>query len=347
MAIAIVVASARAGLARRGAARWGAGALVLLLLLAVPLLITNQYHLAIIKQLGITVILTLGFNLIFGYTGQLSLAHATFYGIGAYGPAILITKLGWPIWLAVPVTLALCAAIAVVVGIPTLRLAGYYLAVATLALATLAEVVVWQWQDLTSGAYGIQNIDPVVIFGTPLKGANYYYVILGSVLLVLLLQRNLMASRIGRAFLAIRESESAAAAVGIGVAYYKVLAFAISAVLAATAGVVYTFDYLYVNPFMFGLENTFLWLFMVLVGGLGSAAGTVVGTILLGLIPEVFAFVGEYYILVYGLVMILVVLFFPTGLIGIAARLGALRPGRQGASTLAPGGELAPATERG
>jgi branched-chain amino acid transport system permease protein len=295
-------------------------AVVIVGALLLPVLLQNPYHATVAKNLVVTIIVTLGFSLLFGFTGQLSLAHAAFYAIGAYGPPILMNKAGFPLPLAVLCAWLIAAVAAVIVGIPTLRLAGYYLAVGTLALAILSETVLNQWTDLTGGAMGITDVQPIMIGDFAVRGQAFFWLALAVAIAVYLFLRNVLHSRVGRAFLAIRESESAAAAVGINVAFYKVLAFVISSVIAAIGGTLYAFNLLYVNPFLVSLDNAFIWLFMVLVGGLGSLAGTMLGTAVLYLIPEVFSFLSEYYVLVSGVVMIFVMLFAPGGMIRLFDR---------------------------
>lgn len=290
------------------------------IVLALPLLLQDAFHATVAKNLIITCIVTLGFSLLFGFTGQLSLAHAAFYGVGAYAPPILMNKLNVPLPLAVIGAWVLAGILAVLVGIPTLRLAGFYLAVGTLALAILVETILNQWTDLTGGAMGISTIQPILIGDFEVRGQAYFWVIAVAGILVYFFLRNVLHSRLGRAFLAIRESESAAAAVGIDVAGYKVLVFVISSVVAAIGGTLYAFNLLYVNPFLVSLDNVFIWLFMVLVGGLGSLGGTLLGTIVLYLIPEVFSFLSEYYVLVSGVVMIFVMLFAPGGMVRLFDR---------------------------
>ena len=285
--------------------------------IAAPALVGNPYYISVMTNTAIAVMLTLSMNLVNGISGQFSLAHAMFYGLGAYIPALLALRLGIDPWLGLPIAVAATAAVAVAIGIPVLRLRGYYLAVATLAFALFVELFVRQATDVTGGAYGLQNLPPLKLFGLTIKGTSYLVVAIVAVLLTYVALENLRASTLGRSIMAARDSAPAAAAAGIDVAKVRVAAFAISAGIAGLAGWTQAFFSLNLTPHLFSTELTFLWIFMVLIGGMGHTTGVILGTIFLTIAPELLGFATTQQVLALGIIMIVVALFAPRGLGGL------------------------------
>jgi branched-chain amino acid transport system permease protein len=274
------------------------------------------------RKLLLWVSLALSFNFLFAIAGQLAFSHFSFYGIGAYCIVILVTQFGLPLWLAVPATLAVCVAISVVVAFPATRLEGFYLALASLAFAQLFVVVLNEGGALTGATGGLANYRLPEVFGTRLTGASYTPVIVVVLLLTLAILWRLDRSWFGRACRAVRDNEEAAVAMGINVRRTKVLAYACTSALAGAAGMVYAFVDNNINPQVFAVDNAFLLLFMVLVGGAGRHAGAVVGAVLLYVLPYLLSpLIGHHHALVFGLVMVLVVMFQPKGLIALWDRL--------------------------
>ena len=296
-------------LLRRRAA-WLGGIAVLLL---VPVFIRQPYHITICVNLFITIMLTLSMNFVVGFSGQWSFAHAAFFGAGAYIPAILATKLGVSPWLGFPIGVVCVVGVATLVGVPIVRLRGYYLAVCTLALGLLTEVFVRQATDITGGGYGIQRIPPLELFGTPLRGAAYYPIAFAGVALTGLLLSNLMRSPLGHAIIATRDNPEAASAAGIDVARMKLFAFVLAAGLAGSAGWIHAFYYLGLDGSILTTDRAFLWMFMVFIGGLGRPAGVVLGTVFLVLAPELLGFFAQNQVLWVGILMLAVALFAPRG----------------------------------
>jgi branched-chain amino acid transport system permease protein len=295
--------------------------IVLVLVVAYPLAFRDGFHITIAVNVGVALILTLSMNLVIGFSGQFSLAHAAFFGIGGYVPAILARDLGLSPWLGLPIAVSAGVLIAIIIGIPVVRLRGYYLAVATFAFSFFVEIVARQATELTGGAYGIQNLSAPSLFGAPLQGALYYPLVVVAVLVTLAVLGNLMRSPLGGAIRATRDHPGAASAAGINPAHMRLLAFVVAAGFAALAGWLQAFYFRNLNPLMLLPEWNFVWLFMVFIGGLGHVRGVIAGTILLTVAPEFLGFATEQTILATGVLMVLVALFAPRGLGGLIDRL--------------------------
>jgi len=292
---------------------------------------TDQY-----RKLMLWVALALGFNFLFGIAGQVAFSHFAFYGIGAYSVVILTFKVGLPIPVSIVLGLGLCGLLAIAVGIAATRLEGFYLALATLAFAQLFIVVLVEGGSFTGGAGGVANYKlPVIEIGSwnfALTGPFYTSLIALMLLATFYILLRLDRSYFGRACRAIRDNPEAAAAMGVDVARTKIAVFAVTSVLAGAAGMTYAFVDNIVNPPVFGLENVFLLLFMVIIGGSGRHSGAIIGAILLYLMPFVLApLIGHHHALVFGIVMLAAMLFRSDGLIGLYDSLRARRAARSGA----------------
>jgi len=293
-------------------------------LVAVLPLAANPYHLTVAVNLCITLILTLSLNFVVGNSGQFHLSHVAFFGTGAYVSAILAKQCHVSPWLCLPCAVFAVAILAALIGLPVTRLKGLYLAVATLAFSFFVEVLVNQGGALTGGGYGIQDIPPATIFAARLSAKSFYLVALGAVVMTIVIINNLLHSKFGREIVASRDHPNAAAAAGINPAATKLLVLVIAASFAALAGWLHTFYYLTLNPILLSPELTFVWFFMVLVGGLGSMTGVVLGTMLLTLVPEFLGFAAGQTVLVIGILLIAVTLFAPRGLAGLLSDLAKL-----------------------
>jgi branched-chain amino acid transport system permease protein len=291
----------------------------------------GAYQNDIYRKLLLWITLALSYNFLFGIAGQVAFSHFSFYGIGAYAVVILVTQAGLPLPLAVLGTLAICVALALAVAIPATRLEGFYLALATLAFAQLFIVVLNEGGRFTGGTGGLANYRLPELFGWRIVGPWYTVVIVLLFLGTLAVLWRLDHSWFGRACRAVRDDPEAAEAMGIDLRRTRILAYAITSALAGTAGMVYAFVDNTVNPAIFGLENAFLLLFMVIVGGSGRPAGAILGAVLLYLMPFVLSpLIGHHHALVFGLVMVLAVMFQPKGLIGLWDRFG-VKPRAEGA----------------
>ena len=296
---------------------WVAAAVVLS---AVAFFLSGYYN-DVYRKLLLWIALALSYNFLFGISGQVAFSHFAFYGIGAYAVVIFLFQVGMPLPLAIAAGMLVCTAIALVVAIPATRLEGFYLALATLALAQLFIVVLNEGGAITGGTGGLVNYRLPAIFGARIAGPWYTVVIVVLVLATYALLARLDRSWFGRACRAVRDNPEAAAAMGVNVARTKVIAFTLTSVLAGIAGMVYAFVDNTVNPPIFGLENAFLLLFMVIIGGAGRHAGAIVGAVLLYLLPFVLSpLIGHHHALVFGALMVVVILLQPRGLIGLYDR---------------------------
>jgi branched-chain amino acid transport system permease protein len=269
---------------------------------------------------GINAILALGLSLFLGFAGQVSLGHAAFFGIGAYTTAILTTRYAFPTFGAFWASAATAALAAYLVGKPILKLKGFFLALATLGFGEIFLVIVRESAGLTGGVIGIFNIPWFSVagfsFDTYLK---QYYLTLGVLLGLFLYSKNLVRSKIGRAFLSVAASEEAASTVGIKVARIKIGAFVLGAVFAGFAGSLFTCIMSTTNPEAFSLNLSVLLVMMVILGGMGTLYGPIFGSILLTWLVDILGKYQEFSLPIYGVILILLLIFFPDG---IGTRLG-------------------------
>ncbi len=311
-------------LAKHGGHRFWYGAL-LLLLLAAPW-VMPEYWVAQLTFVLIYAIVGLGLMLLAGFTGLFSLGHAAFLGVGAYTEAVLANA-GWPFPITLACAAGLSAAAGVVVGLPALRVKGIYLGMATLAFGFIVEEGMARWESVTHGNAGL-SVEPASLGNWQLDGAtDFYFLCLVLVVLSTLGVLNLLRSSTGRAFVAIRDSEISAQSMGINLARYKTLSFALSAALAGLGGALYAHKIQFLTPDQFGILQSIDLLLMVVIGGLGSVHGAFLGAIFLIVMPQLIALAKDYLPAaigqatglqgtVYGLVLIAFVLFEPMGLYG-------------------------------
>jgi branched-chain amino acid transport system permease protein len=272
---------------------------------------------------GIFAVLALSLNLLLGYTGQLSLGHAAFFGIGAYASALLSVKLEWSPWLGLLAAIALPAIAGWIIGRLALKLRGAYFVLLTISFAGCVSLVSVNWMDLTNGPLGIPGVPPVEIAlpGLPslsLRSKSaYYYLVLGAVALAYLVCRALVRSRVGRALVALRENETLAVSVGIDATHYLVLAAVWSAAMAGFAGGLYAHYTRFVSPEVFLFTYTVTMVIMVVAGGKGTLAGPVVGAVLFTALPEALRELTSYQwqMLLYGALLVAVLFFMPEGIV--------------------------------
>jgi branched-chain amino acid transport system permease protein len=288
---------------------------------AVPWLLPNQYLVHVGVLAGLHVILAVGLNLVVGYAGQVSLGHAGFYGLGAYVSAVLSVRYGLSPWLGAPVAAAATGALAYVVGIPTLRLKSYYLGMATLGIGLVLQLAFVQLHGITGGSSGLAGILPWDLGRLHLVTAtHHYWLVWAAAALALWLARNLVNSRVGRVLRALGESEAAAEAMGVDTAAEKRRVFVLSAVYASLAGSLYAHYITVISPEIYSFLFSVVLVLMVAVGGIGLYWGAVVGAVLLTILPEALRKFGDWEVPLYGLVMIVVMLFLPRGIAGLFAR---------------------------
>lgn len=287
---------------------------------SLPFFLRNNYHLMVLNISALNILVVIGLNLLIGFAGQISLGHAAFFGLGAYLSGILTATYGFPIWPTVLLAMALTAGVAFVIGIPTLKLEGHYLVMATLGFNVIVYIVMLQLEPVTGGPSGFAGIPRLEWSGFLFDSDRKYYYLLWAISIgALLLSLNLIHSRVGRAMAALRQNEIAARCAGIDTEAYKVKIFVLSAVLASLAGSLYAHYITFISPGTFSFFYSLQVVTMVLVGGMGSLWGSVFGALLLTLLPEALHAVKEYNVLVYGLILMGVLVFFPHGLLtGIA-----------------------------
>lgn len=306
-------------------------AIGLLLLFTVVPLFASPYMIYVLNMIGIAAIAATGLNILVGFTGQISLGHGAFFGVGAYAGAIFATALHLPMFLSIPLAGFVTAGIGMIFGIPSGRLKGLYLTIATLAGQFIIEYLLIHWESLTKGTMGI-TLPPVRIPGFPAMGdVGFYYIIFMAVVAMVWMAVNLMRTRYGRAFIAIRDNDRAAEGMGIPIFPYKLLSFGISSFYAGFAGALWAFymGSITAEPFNLGLSVEYI--AMVIIGGLGSLSGSVFGAVFITLLNESLRFGTEMLMntglvsqsglnvaplreFVFGLAIVLFILFEPRGL---------------------------------
>ena len=282
---------------------------------AVGMLVDNAYYLQVMIFIGVNTLLALSLNMLMGYAGQISLGHAAFFGIGAYTTAVLSTTYNISPWLSLPAAIFMGIAIAYIVGIPTLRLTGYYLAMGTLGFGIIVNIVFREWYSVTGGASGFVGIPPLsvgnFVFDTD---RSYFFLVWGVVVFFFIICRRIIDSRVGRALRAIHDGEHAAAAMGVNIAKMKLRIFVLSAAMASLAGFLYAHQVYFISPGTFDFLASIRLVTMVVIGGMASIWGSLLGASLLTLLPEWLHAFADYEMMVYGLVLMLVMIFLPQGL---------------------------------
>lgn len=283
--------------------------------------IAGGYLLTVVGFAAIYAIFVTGLNLFMGYTGQVSFGQNAFAGVAGYTSAVLTATYGWEPLVALPLGVGGAGLLALIIGYPTLRLRGHYLAMATLALGLIVYEIAVQWQPVTRGYMGIAAIPPIGI-GT-LQAASERQslaVVIGVLVLAVWVTARLRASRFGNALAAIAGSEDAARSLGIDVEHYKLAAFVIAAVYAALAGSLFVHFVGFVSPEVFGLHMVVLAFTMLYVGGIGTLYGPVAGAVIISLLPETFRGFKEYQDLAYGAALILLLIYAPRGIASFVRR---------------------------
>ncbi len=308
--------------------RWGAIVCLVVFFLGLPLLIQERYFLHILVMSGIYIILSLSWNLLAGFTGQLNLGHAAFFGIGSYTSALLAMKAGISPWIGLFLGGSAAAVFGFLLGIPSLRLSGPYLAITTIGFSEILRLVATNWVDLTRGSLGLSGIpmlDPISIGGSTIRfysEPQYYYVVLASVAFAPVCIHRLTHSAFGYSLQALRDDEVGAQSIGIHTSAFKLATFTISAFFAGFAGALYAHFARLVSPEAMSLHLTFDVLTMALFGGLGTIPGPILGAVTLTFVSEWLRFLEDSLkldirLVIYGLVLILTVLFMRQGLYGV------------------------------
>ena len=301
---------------------------LMLALLAVPFLLKGEY-LWIVLQIVIAVIGAVGLNILTGFTGQISLGQGAFFGVGAYTSAYLTAKMGVSFWVGIPAAGLVTAMAGMVFGVPSLRLKGLYLAIATLASQFILEWIFVRWESVTGGSYGIVVSRPAIGGFVFESDASYYYVVLAFAVVMVLFATNLIRTRTGRAFMAVRDHYISAEIMGISIYKYRLLSFGISSFYAGVAGALFGHALKFVSSEQFNIGVSIVYLAMIIIGGLGSIIGSVFGAIFMILLPKVLSVITEAVAAdipsiaklaisfeqgVFGLIIVLFLIFEPDGL---------------------------------
>jgi len=284
--------------------------LALIVIAAAPWLLNSAYWRGILVLCAMNVLLALSLNLVLCYTGQLNLGQSAFFGIGAYVSTILIKTYGWNFWLAALAAVAAAGLVGLALAAFAARLRGHYLAIASLGFAVITYQVLVNWESVTQGVRGIYGILPPVPNAVAL-----FYLVAGIGLLVYFLLDNLVHSPVGDTLRAIREDEVSAAALGVNGAVWKAFAFGLGAAIAGLAGCFYPGFVGTLVPDAFGIVESFTMMAMVIVGGMGTMIGPVIGAVVLTFLPELLRGFGELRLMIYGVALTLVVLFMPGGMV--------------------------------
>jgi len=303
-------------------------ALFLAGLLALPFLLKGEY-LWVALQIIIAAIGAVGLNILTGFTGQISLGQGAFLGVGAYTSAYITAKMGLSFWIGIPAAGIVTAMAGMVFGIPSLRLKGLYLAIATLASQFILEWIFIRWESVTGGSYGIVVPRPSIAGFTFESDSSFYYIVLAIAVVMVLFAANLMRTKTGRAFMAVRDHYISAEIMGINLFKYRLLSFGISSFYAGVAGALYGHSLKFVSSEQFGIWVSIVYLAMIIIGGLGSIIGSIFGAVFMMLLPKLLSVITEIVSAdmpsitrlvtafeqgIFGLIIVLFLIFEPDGL---------------------------------
>ena len=288
-------------------------------ILAVPAIVHDGYIIQLLNIAILNAIVVLGLNFATGWTGQINFGQAAFYGLGAYTTAIA-TKAGLP-WVTTPLLSVLVViGASLVLGLPTVRLRTYYLAMTTIGFGEIVRLIIVHWEPVTGGTSGLRAIPGISLFGFGPQGQiQHYYLLAATLVLAILVASRIRHSTLGRAMIATRDSEIAAEQSGVDTTRTKLLAFMIGAVYAGLAGCLYASSIRFVSPDSFSGVQAVLLMTMLIVGGMGSISGAIAGALALTMLPEALRFLGQWYLVLYGLGVIAVIVLAPGGLASIAS----------------------------
>jgi branched-chain amino acid transport system permease protein len=290
-----------------------------------PPLLLNQYWQYVVNLVLIYILIALSYNLLIGYTGQFSFCHPAFLGIGAYSFGFLILHLRIPFWVAIPTSGLITALFGLLIGFPALRIGSFYLGMVTLAFNELMVWIFLHWDSVTSGAMGLKISKPSFGSFVFLTDKRIYFIVLLVTLFCVISIRNIIRSKIGRAFVAVRDSEVAGSTLGINLISYKLLAFALSAFYVGIAGSLYAITMGIIIPDVFGLSAVLIYFAMIVIGGMGSFLGTILSAIIISLLPELlrqFVLLQE---ILYGVLLLVFLIFMPNGIHSILVRFNFIK----------------------
>ncbi len=291
---------------------------ILVLFVVVVFAFGNPYTLHIVIIGGIYSFLAIGLNVVTGLCGQINLGMAGFYAIGSYASALLATRMGLSFWVSFPLAIVISAIAGFVIGYPALKVrGGVYLVLVTTSFASLIQTIITQWVSLTNGPMGIIGIKGPSVFGFKIKKLNHWLILVYSLLLIaLLIATRIEKSRIGRSFKAIRESDTSAQSLGINISYYKILAFVMSAAFGGAGGALYAHYMTTISPDIYTMSLSVLALTMIVIGGVGTIPGSVLGGVIVAVLPEMLRFLGSWQLVIWSLLTVSAAIFLKKGLLG-------------------------------
>jgi branched-chain amino acid transport system permease protein len=290
---------------------------LLAILLVIPVFVKNSGTLGILCRILMFSILASSLNSINGYSGQTCIGHAGFYCIGAYTEAILATKFGISFWLLLPVAGIITAAASLLIALPTMRMRGIYLSIVTLGFSEIVRLIALNWESVTGGPMGIKNIPIPMFFGFEVKGPrHFYYIYLGILILFLFCTNRVIKSRVGRSWISIREDQLAARSLGVETTFYKSINFMYGAFWAGIAGAIYAPYARYIDSASFGLDTGWNIFSMVVIGGQGTLVGPIVGSSIINILTEILRPIGNWRMVAYAVLVILMMWLRPQGLAG-------------------------------
>src|SRR6201996_6758760 len=307
--------------------RWPVFAACIAVVLAIPFITQDGYVIQLLNIAVLNAIVVLGLNFVTGWVGQVNFGQAAFYGLGAYTTAIA-TKSGLP-WITTPFLSAIVVIVAsLALGLPTMRLRTYYLAMTTIGFGEIIRLIIVHWEPVTGGTSGLRAIPGISLFGFGPQGqVQHYYLLIAALAVAILVAARIRHSVLGRAMIATQNSEIAAEQSGVDTVRTKLLAFMIGAVYAGLAGCLYASSIRFISPDSFSGIQAILLMTMLIVGGMGSIAGCVFGAVALTLLPEALRFLGQWYLVLYGLGVIAVIVLAPGGLASLASQFQLRRAG--------------------
>lgn len=291
-------------------------AILILFLIFIPFFLNDVYMQYILNLIIINIILAIGLDLLTGFTGQFSVGHAAFFGVGAYSCALINITFGVPFWFSLFLGGLFSACIGYLIGFPALRLSGPYLAMLTFGFGEITQWVFVHWVSVTRGVHGVVVPRPQIGSFTFSDDKHFYYIELLVLVILMFVAKNIIKSKIGRAFMSIRDNEIASQSMGVNIAKYKTMAFALGAFYAGIAGSLYSALIKYISPADFGFFQSIKYLTMIVVGGLGSIMGSIIGGTLLTVLPELLRGFEKDQMLIYGALLLVFLMFMPQGIYG-------------------------------
>lgn len=293
-------------------------ALLLAALILLPIIINSTYIIIVLGQTLISIVVLMGLNFITGLMGQMNLGTAGIMALGAYTSALLCTRLSMSPWLAMLFVILMGGLLGVGLGYPSLRIKGIYLALTTLGFSEIIRLVLNNLIDLTGGPTGVRNIPDFNLFGYEISGARpYYYLLLTFVIVLMIIAIRIIKSKWGRAIKAIKDSDMAVEACGISLSSIKIFAFTLCCIYGCIGGALYAHFIGYISPADFTTDTSIRYLMMLMIGGIGSTAGNVIGAIIVNILPEMLRFLDSYYWLVFSTVVLVCSVVIPNGLVSV------------------------------